>query len=93
MGANRLDRAGTIKAAVRWRPARWATSIQLRGVFTKGTLITVHPDFTKQPDSPQLKAAEALAVALKEVGIDCTGVIGMETSANKNAVHLVVGRQ
>lgn len=63
------------------------------GMFTRGTLVTIHPDFTTQPDSPQLKAARALVEALKGAGVDCAGLVGMETSANKNAVHMVIARK
>jgi hypothetical protein len=63
------------------------------GMFTRGTLIAVHPALTTQKDSSELKAAEALAQALKDNGVDCVGVMGMETSANKNAVHLIIGHK
>jgi hypothetical protein len=64
------------------------------GVFTRGTLITVHPEWTKDPNSPQMKAAEALAAALKEdAGIDCAGVIGMDLGVNSSAIHVVISRK
>lgn len=62
------------------------------GIFTRGMLITVDPAFSAA-DSPQMKAAHTLAEALADLDVDCAGVVVMEQSANKNAVHVVVSHK
>jgi hypothetical protein len=61
------------------------------GVFSSGTLIAINQEHSRVPDSPVLKAAEALAKALKDMDIACSGVVGMDVSANASAIHLIVG--
>lgn len=60
------------------------------GMFTSGTMIVVHPEHTSKPDSPTLLAATALADALNKAGVECAGVMGMDVSANRSAVHVLI---